>query len=112
MNISAFRAVIGAAALVLAVGVAAQPIRLGELNSYKQFPAFLEPYKKGMELALAEINASGGVLGRQLEIVSRDDNGNPGDSLITKITEHPGPGIADRACRHPGAAVVPWSGRT
>ena len=54
----------------------AQPIKLGELNSYKVFPAFLEPYKKGMELALAEINAAGGVLGRPLEIVSRDDNGN------------------------------------
>ena len=26
----------------------AQPIRIGELNSYKVFPAFLEPYKKGI----------------------------------------------------------------
>ena len=34
-----------------ALPAAAQPIRLGELNSYKVFPAFLEPYKKGMELA-------------------------------------------------------------
>ena len=64
-----------------AVTAAAQPIRLGELNSYKVFPAFLEPYKKGMELALSEINAAGGVLGRPLEIVSRDDNGNPGDAV-------------------------------
>jgi len=63
------------------VAAAAQPIRLGELNSYKVFPAFLEPYKKGMELAVAEINAAGGVLGRPLEIVSRDDNGNPGDAV-------------------------------
>ena len=46
-----------------------QTIKLGELNSYKQFPAFLEPYKKGMELAVDEINAAGGVLGRQLEVV-------------------------------------------
>jgi branched-chain amino acid transport system substrate-binding protein len=60
---------------------AAQPIKLGELNSYKTFPAFLEPYKKGMELAQDEINASGGVLGRPLEIVSRDDNGSPGDAV-------------------------------
>ena len=47
----------------------AQAIRLGELNSYKQFPAFLEPYKKGMELALDEINAAlkpGGLLVMQL----------------------------------------------
>ena len=47
-----------------------QTIKLGELNSYKVFPAFLEPYKKGMELALEEVNAAGGVLGRKLEIVS------------------------------------------
>jgi branched-chain amino acid transport system substrate-binding protein len=59
----------------------AQPIRLGELNSYKVFPAFLEPYRKGMELAQAEINAAGGVLGRPLEIVFRDDNGTPGDAV-------------------------------
>jgi branched-chain amino acid transport system substrate-binding protein len=73
------------ALLVLGAAVAAaapaQPIKLGELNSYKTFPAFLEPYKKGMELALDEINAAGGVLGRPLEIVSRDDNGNPGDAV-------------------------------
>ena len=55
--------------LVLALPAAAQTIKLGELNSYKVFPAFLEPYKKGMELALEEINAAGGVLGRKLEIV-------------------------------------------
>jgi branched-chain amino acid transport system substrate-binding protein len=59
----------------------AQPIKLGELNSYKTFPAFLEPYKRGMELALDEINAAGGVLGRPLAIVSRDDNGSPGDAV-------------------------------
>ena len=59
----------------------AQPIRLGELNSYKVFPAFLEPYKKGMELAVAQVNASGGVLGRPLELVIRDDNGTPGDAV-------------------------------
>jgi branched-chain amino acid transport system substrate-binding protein len=59
----------------------AQPIKLGELNSYKTFPAFLEPYRKGMELAVEEVNRSGGVLGRQLELVVRDDNGNPGDAV-------------------------------
>ena len=57
------------------------PIKIGELNSYKVFPAFLEPYKKGMELALEEINRSGGVLGRKLELVSRDDGGAPGDAV-------------------------------
>ncbi len=73
--------VVAAVAVAGTVPVAAQSIRIGELNSYKTFPAFLEPYKKGMELAVAEINATGGVLGRPLEIVVRDDNGNPGDAV-------------------------------
>jgi branched-chain amino acid transport system substrate-binding protein len=59
----------------------AQPVKFGELNSYKVFPAFLEPYKKGMELAVEEINAAGGVLGRKVELVTRDDGGNPGDAV-------------------------------
>jgi branched-chain amino acid transport system substrate-binding protein len=69
------------ALLVFSAGANAQAIKIGELNSYKVFPAFLEPYKKGMELALEEINASGGVLGRKLELVTRDDGGNPGDAV-------------------------------
>ena len=72
------------AALLFATFVsplAAQTIKLGELNSYKTFPAFLEPYRKGMQLAQDEINAAGGVLGKKIEIVSRDDNGNPGDAV-------------------------------
>ena len=58
-----------------------QNIKIGELNSYKVFAAFLEPYKKGMELALEEINAGGGVNGRKLELVVRDDGGTPGDAV-------------------------------
>ena len=74
-------AVLSALALAAALPAAAQTIKLGELNSYKVFPAFLEPYKRGMELALDEVNAAGGVLGRKLEIVIRDDNGTPGDAV-------------------------------
>jgi branched-chain amino acid transport system substrate-binding protein len=67
--------------LFLAAPALAQTIRLGELNEYKQFPAFLDPYRKGMELAVDEINAAGGVLGRKVEVVSRGDNGVPGDAV-------------------------------
>ena len=56
-------------------------IKIGEVNSYKAQPAFLEPYKKGMELAVEEINAGGGVNGRKLELITRDDNANPGDAV-------------------------------
>ncbi|KAG1244805.1 hypothetical protein G6F65_021603 [Rhizopus arrhizus] len=53
------------------------PIRIGEINSYTAIPAFLGPYKKGWQPALEQVNAEGGVLGRKLEVISRDDNGNP-----------------------------------
>ena len=69
------------AAALAATGAQAQTIRIGELNSYKVFPAFLEPYKKGWELALQEINAGGGIKGRKLEVISREDGGNPGDAV-------------------------------
>jgi branched-chain amino acid transport system substrate-binding protein len=71
------------AILVLATGAAygQGTVKVGELNSYKVFPAFLEPYKKGWQLALEEINASGGVNGQKLEVVSRDDGGTPGDAV-------------------------------
>mgnify|MGYP003325692328 CR=1 FL=1 len=79
------RLLAGAAALAAASFVvpafAQEPIKIGELNSYKNFAAFLEPYKKGWELAVEEVNAAGGVLGRKIEIVSRDDNGVPGDAV-------------------------------
>lgn len=57
------------------------PVRIGEINSYKAQAAFLEPYRKGMELALEEINAAGGVNGRKLEVITRDDNATPGDAV-------------------------------
>jgi branched-chain amino acid transport system substrate-binding protein len=56
-------------------------IKIGEINSYKAQPAFLEPYKKGMELAVEQINAAGGVNGKKLELIIRDDNANPGDAV-------------------------------
>jgi branched-chain amino acid transport system substrate-binding protein len=56
-------------------------LKIGEVNSYKAQPAFLEPYKKGMDLAVEEINSLGGVNGRRLELVIRDDNANPGDAV-------------------------------
>ena len=57
------------------------PIKIGEINSYKAQPAFLEPYKKGMELAVEEVNAAGGVGGRPLQLITRDDNASPGDAV-------------------------------
>ena len=70
-----------AAASFVVPAWAQDTIKIGELNSYKVFAAFLEPYKKGWEMAVDEVNAAGGVLGKKIEIVSRDDNGNPADAV-------------------------------
>ena len=72
---------VSAAAFAFTTAPAHAQIRIGELNSYKSQPAFLEPYKKGWELALEEINAAGGLLGQKVEVISRDDNANPGDAV-------------------------------
>ncbi|WP_399684794.1 ABC transporter substrate-binding protein, partial [Xenophilus sp.] len=78
----AFSAVSLAALTVALVPAHAQGvIKIGEVNSYKAQPAFLEPYKKGMELAVDEINAKGGIDGKKVELVMRDDNANPGDAV-------------------------------
>ncbi|WP_052003367.1 ABC transporter substrate-binding protein [Microvirga sp. BSC39] len=71
------------AALALGAPVAqAQqaPIKIGELNSYAQWAAFTVPYRNGWQMALEEINAKGGVLGRKIEIVSRDDGATTGSA--------------------------------
>ena len=84
LKLSTLVRVVSAGCLVTVLAVAAQaqaPIRIGEINSYKGQPAFLEPYKKGMELAVAEVNAAGGIHGRKLELITRDDNANPGDAV-------------------------------
>src|SRR4051812_46632388 len=59
----------------------AEPIRVGEINSYTAIPAFTLPYRNGFQLAVDEINAKGGVLGRKLEVISRDDAGKPQDAV-------------------------------
>ena len=57
------------------------PIRIGEINSYTAVPAFTLPYRNGWQLAVEEVNAAGGVLGRPIEVVSRDDAGKPADAI-------------------------------
>jgi branched-chain amino acid transport system substrate-binding protein len=74
-----------AAGLLVAVGAspaAAQPIKVGEINSYSGIGApFTGPYRAGVEMAVEEINAKGGVLGRKLEVLFRDDKGQPAEAV-------------------------------
>ena len=61
---------------------AAEPVKIGEINSYTGIPAFTVPYRNGWQLAVEQINEKGGVLGgRKLEVISRDDSGRPEDAI-------------------------------
>jgi branched-chain amino acid transport system substrate-binding protein len=74
-----------AVGLVLAVlpPVLAQgPIRIGEINSYSGVgAAFTAPYRAAIEMALDEINGAGGVLGRKVEVLFRDDKLRPDEAI-------------------------------
>ena len=62
------------------------PIKVGEISSYSAFPVGTRGYRQGWELARDEINKKGGVLGRKLEIIARDDAGKP-DVAITQAAQ-------------------------
>lgn len=60
---------------------AAEPIRIGEINAYTALAEFAGPYRNGFDLAIDEVNAAGGVLGRKIEVIHRDDAGEPGSAV-------------------------------
>jgi branched-chain amino acid transport system substrate-binding protein len=62
-------------------GAYAGEVKIGEINSYSGLPAFTEPYRKGWQLAVEEINAHGGVNGDTLTVISKDDAGKPADAI-------------------------------
>lgn len=88
-------------------------IKIGELSSYKNQPAFLEPYRKGWQLALEEVNASGGMLGKKLEVISRDDGATPGDAVRVAEELRSREGVqllAGTFFSHIGLAITEYAG--
>lgn len=70
------------AATVVATAVPAQAVEIGVVNSLSgNFATFGERYRTGMELALEEINAAGGVNGEPLELVWQDDRSEAQSAL-------------------------------
>ena len=57
---------------------AAEPIKIGDMNSITGEPEYAAAYYEGAGVAVEQINKAGGVLGRPLEILKRDDKGDPG----------------------------------
>jgi branched-chain amino acid transport system substrate-binding protein len=79
------RLILALAAAALASGMAhaeGPPIKVGEINSYTGPAAvFTSSYRKGFEMAVDEVNKSGGVLGRQLQVIFRDDTFSPAEGV-------------------------------
>ena len=65
------------AVAVMAHSADKAPIKIGEINSYSTIPQFTLPYRNGWQLAVEEINTAGGLLGRKVEVIARDDAGKP-----------------------------------
>jgi branched-chain amino acid transport system substrate-binding protein len=62
--------------------VAAEPIKIGfPIPLSGPTAVYGEPILKGAELAVAEINAKGGVLGRKIELIPRDSKANADEAV-------------------------------
>jgi len=58
----------------------AEPVRIGLAGPFSD--AVGGPMRQAAELAVEEINASGGIRGRPIELITRDDRGDP-DSAVS-----------------------------
>jgi len=59
-----------------------KPIKIGEINSYSGLATvYTFPYREGIHMAVKEINDAGGVLGRPLEFIFRDDKLKPDEAV-------------------------------
>ena len=82
------------ATLGLSAAAQAEDLKIGEINSYSALPAFTEPYRKGWRMAVDEINAHGGIGGKTLVVVSKDDGGRPADAETAANELVAGQGVA------------------
>ncbi|MGC4244932.1 MAG: ABC transporter substrate-binding protein, partial [Herbaspirillum sp.] len=80
-RLSLLPALLGALAVAMSLAlpvdaVAAEPIRIGEINSQGRASTAGQAYRNGLSLAVEQINESGGIHGRPLQLISRDDQGD------------------------------------
>lgn len=78
------RAVTCVALAVLAACASEAPVRIGVAGAFSQ--PIGEPMLRAARLAVTEINAQGGIRGRTLELVERDDHASP-DSAVRIAAE-------------------------
>ncbi len=81
MILRTFSTLVCASLLAAAAHCAEDTIKIGEFASLTGKEAvFGQNAHKGTLLAIEEVNAAGGVLGRQLELLTEDDQSKPGES--------------------------------
>jgi len=83
-------ALLGCAAVVAGAALAADPIKVGSVLSVTGPGAFLgDPELKTMQLYIEKINAAGGVIGRNLELISYDDgtDANKANAFAKRLIE-------------------------
>lgn len=69
------------------------PLRIGCITTLSGASAILgRPQQMGMEIAAKKLNEAGGILGRQVEIVVRDDQAKP-DIAVAAVKELAGDGV-------------------
>ena len=77
-------------ALALQTGASAQPIKIANIVELSGAGTTSGTnFKNGVELAVKEINAAGGILGRKIEMTTADTQSNPGvaKGLATKAVD-------------------------
>jgi branched-chain amino acid transport system substrate-binding protein/urea transport system substrate-binding protein len=89
----AFALLLGGAVLSPSGAEAADPIRVGAVLPFSGgVELYGQQAKLGLDLAVKEINAKGGILGRPLEVIYEDDKTRPAsaEAAITKVIERDG----------------------
>jgi branched-chain amino acid transport system substrate-binding protein len=72
-----------AAAAPFGTASAQEPIKVGLVAALSgQSAKSGEAITRGLSVAIDEINAAGGINGRKIELISRDDESNPGKGLL------------------------------
>src|SRR6056297_3152019 len=91
---------------------AEEPVKIGLIASLSGASAKSgEAITRGMSLAIAEINADGGILGRPVELLRRDDENNPGKGLTAarELTQREGVAVLFGGLQTPvSLAIVPY----
>ena len=110
--LGAIAALASAAGFLATPAAAAEPVKIGLIASLSGPSAKSgEAITRGMMLAIKEINDAGGILGRPVELLRRDDENNPGKGLTAarELIQREGVAVLFGGLQTPvSLAIVPY----